>query len=246
MRKQATTRQYNFPDAELYVQCVEKLKFAVRDSAAIEQYTYSKEKLAAFQQQIQKFNQLPDDDELVGDQMVLTEKKNKAAEKLRNAIRGIMTRVQIKFSNRSGRYRKYGTTKMQTMTDAQLLFCGRRVARVAQQQLDFLADTGLNESQIAKVLDATRQFENTLHLHQDKIADRDIAVESRIEQGNKLYAELINICNVGKDLWADKDPKKYDNYVLYESNNEQKKKTKTTAAQKLPTKGQRKTAKSKI
>jgi hypothetical protein len=48
-------------------------------------------------------------------------------------------------------------------------------------------------------------------------------VERRVEKGNKLYEELITLCNIGKDIWAEKDPVRYENYCIYESNNEQKK-----------------------
>jgi hypothetical protein len=170
----------------------------------------------------EKFRALPDDDELVGDQMVTTEKKYSAAEKLKTAIRSLMTRVAMKYSNRSGRYRKFGTAKMGDMTDAQLLFCGRRVARVARQQIDFLAEVGVNENVIKRVTDACKNFETALNIQQDKVADRDISVERRVEQGNKLYQELIVLCNIGKDIWAEKDPVKYESYTIYESNNDQK------------------------
>ncbi|MEM1319831.1 MAG: hypothetical protein AAGG75_06210 [Bacteroidota bacterium] len=223
MKKQATNRQYNFPDADLYLQCMERIKYAARDLKRFEQYGYTAQRLKSFQALCDKFRKLPDDDELVGDQMLTTEKKYQAAEKLKTAIRSIMTRVAIKYSNRSGRYRKFGTAKMGDMTDAQLLFCGRRVARVARQQIDFLADVGVNESNITRVTEACRNFENALNIQQDKVADRDISVERRVEQGNKLYTEMIVLCNVGKDIWAESDPVKYEQYVIYESNNEQKK-----------------------
>jgi hypothetical protein len=71
-------------------------------------------------------------------------------------------------------------------------------------------------------VDAHQEFENALNIQQDKIADRDISVERRIEQGNKLYMELIVLCNIGKDIWAEKDPSKYESYTIYESNNDQK------------------------
>lgn len=222
MKKQAVHRQYNFPDADLYLQCLERIKYAVRDQKSFEQYGYGKDKLQAFKAICSKFRALPDDDELVGDQMITTEKKYNAAEKLKTAIRSVMTRVAIKYNNRSGRYRKFGTAKMGDMTDAQLLFCGRRVARVARQQIDFLADVGLNENNIKRVTDACSNFENALNIQQDKVADRDISVERRIEQGNKLYTELIVLCNIGKDIWAESDPIKYEQYTIYESNNDQK------------------------
>ncbi len=168
MKKQAVHRQYNFPDADLYLQSMERIKYAKRDLEQFTQYGYDKDRLARFLSLCDKFRQLPDDDELVGDQMLSTEKKYKAAERLKSAIRSIMTRVAIKYNNRSGRYRKFGTAKMGDMTDAQLLFCGRRVARVARQQIDFLAEMGVNENNIQKVVDSCRNFENALNIQQDK------------------------------------------------------------------------------
>ncbi len=222
MKKQASHRKYNFPDADLYLQSMERLKYAARDKKQFDQYGYRADRMKKFITMCDKFRGLPDDDELVGDQMVVTEKKYAAAEKLKTAIRSLMTRVAMKFNNRTGRYRKFGTAKIGDMTDAQLLFCGRRVARVARQQADFLNDVGVNENSILRVTDACRAFENALNIQQDKVADRDISVERRIDQGNALYDELVTLCNIGKDIWVETDLAKYENYTIYESNNDQK------------------------
>ncbi len=223
MKKQAMQRMHNFPDAELYMLCMQSIRHAHRDIEQFKQYGYALDKLTGFASQCERFKNLPDDDELVGDQMIVTEKKYEAAEKLKNAIRSIMTRVEMKYSNRSGRYRKFGTAKMGDMTDAQLLFCGRRVARVARIQADFLGDVGVSENQILRVLDACIAFENAINIQQDRVADRDIGVETRMEQGNFIYQKMVDVCNIGKDIWTDKDPVKYEQYCIYESNNEQKK-----------------------
>jgi hypothetical protein len=222
MKKQAGHRQYNFPDADLYTLCTQTIRNAHRDIEHFKQYGYALDKLTGFSTQCDKFKNLPDDDELVGDQMIVTEKKGDSSEKLKHAIRSIMTRVEMKYGNRSGRYRKFGTAKMGDMTDAQLLFCGRRVARVCRNQADFLSDVGVNENQIQRVLDACAAFETAMNIQQDKVADRDIAVEYRIEQGNKIYQLMIEASNVGKDIWVEKDPVKYEQYCVYESNNDQK------------------------
>ena len=222
MKKQSMHRQYNFPDADLYLQCMERIKYAHRDIDRFKQYGYGLDRLKNFSTMCDKFRALPDDDETIGDQMLTTEKKFAGAEKLKTAIRGIMTRVAMKYTNRSGRFRKFGTSKLGDMTDAQLLFCGRRVARVARQQHDFLAEVGVNENSIQRVTDACRNFENALNIQQDKVADRDISVEHRIDQGNKIYNELVTLCNIGKDVWVETDLAKYENYTIYESNNDQK------------------------
>jgi len=223
MKKQNSNRKYNFPDADLYLQSIERIRYAHRDIEYFKQYSYDAERLKKFVTMCEKFRALPDDDELVGDQMILTDKKYEAAEALKTAIRSLMTRVAMKFNNRTGRYRKFGTSKMGDMTDAQLIFCGRRVVRVARQQIDFLEDLGINEKVIGRIIEATKNFENSVNIQQDRVADRDIAVERRVEQGNKIYDELVLLCNIGKDIWVEKDATKYENYTIYESNNEQKK-----------------------
>jgi hypothetical protein len=213
---------YNVPDADLYVQCMEAMRNAHRDQTLFTQYNYSIDRLKGFKSLCDQFRNLTDDDELVGDQMITTEKKNTAADKLRASIRSIMTRVAMKFHDKTGRYRKFGTSKLGDMSDPQLLFCGRRVVRVARQQVDFLAETGLNENVIQRVVDACSEFENALNIQQDKLHDRDIAVERRMEIGNRIYTELVILCDIGKDIWAERDRIKYDQYCLYESNNDQK------------------------
>ncbi len=223
MKKQPGHRLYNVPDADLYVQCLEVIKNVHRDMEYFKQYSYDVERLKGFKATCDRFHALPDDDEMVGDQMIVTEKKDVASEKLKNAIRSVMTRVEIKFNNRTGRYRKFGTAKMGDMSDPQLLFCGRRVVRVARQQIDFFSEVGLTEKTISRVQDACQDFENAMNIQQDKVADRDISVERRMEIGNQIYNEMIIACNIGKDVWAEKDPIKYEQYVVYESNNEQKK-----------------------
>lgn len=226
MKKQNITREYNFPDADLYLQCKERILYIRRDLQEFESYAYLESKVNNFEYLCSKFSELPDDDELIGAQMEATEKKNIAKEKLKTAIRSVMTRVSNRYNPRSGHYRKFGTLKMNDMSDPKLLLCGRRVARVSGKLLDFLSDTGLMQNHIDAVVQTSADFELAIHHQQDKISDRDIAVEQRIELGNVLYRELVLVCNIGKDIWYEKNRIKYDNYTIYESNNEQKKKRK--------------------
>lgn len=222
MKKQAIHRKHNYPDADLHQQVMERLRYAHRDLAQFEQYNYGMDKMVKLKSLADRFRDIPDDDELVGEQMLLSEKKYKASDDLQAAIRSLMTRVALKFNNRTGRYRKFGAGKLGDMTDAQLIFCARRVVRVARQQIDFLEDVGVNERLLGRISDACLAFENAVNLQQDKVADRDIGVERRVELGNELYDELVVLCNIGKDIWDNKDKAKYENYCLYESNNDQK------------------------
>ena len=222
MKKQASNRMYNYPDSELYIQCIEHIKLAKRDIEDFDTYSYDANRLAKFEEACEKFAELPDDDELLGIQMQMTEKKAEVMNQLKIAIRSVMTRVAMKYHNKSGRYRRFGTRKMGDMSDAQLAFCGRRVVRVGSQLLPFLSEVGLTQTVLDKVSEAVIAFENAIHLQKDKVSDRDIMVEKRTDLGNQLYQELIVLCNIGKDVWIDRDVVKYEQYVIYESNADQK------------------------
>lgn len=230
MKKQSVTRDYNFSDAELYTQSLERIQYLRRDKAKFESYAFVETKMKAFELLVKKLGEMPDDNELVGDQMLSTQKKNDAAEALKTAIRTVMTRVAVKIDVKSGRYRKFGTHKMNDMSDANLLLCGLRVARVAEQMIHILDGSGLRQVLIDRIRQSAKAFETSLHIQFDKIADRDISVEKRVELCNRIYQELVIICNIGKDIWAEKNRSKYENYTLYESNNEQKKARKKATA----------------
>lgn len=226
MKKQPGNRNYNATDADLYLRSMDTLRNAHRDLEHFKKYGVGEERLRTFKSMVDQFGSLPDDEEFVGDQMIATEKKAQAADNLKAAIRSMMTRVGSKYHNRTGRYRKFGTRRMKDMSDPQLLFCGRRVARVARQQIDFLADTGVNEGLIQRILDACAALETAMNVQQDKWHDRDIAVERRMDQGNKIYKEMVALCDIGKDIWINDDVVKYEQYVIYESNFEEKKERK--------------------
>ena len=41
-----------------------------------------------------------------------------------------------------------------------------------------------------------------------------------------MYSELVVLADIGKDIWAERDPVKYEQYCLYESNADQKRERK--------------------
>jgi hypothetical protein len=243
MKKQLENREYNFPDADLYAQCMERLKYAKRDITVFISYAYTEAKMKIFEDMCKEFAELPNDDELVGEQMEATQRKNDVRELLKTAIRTVMTRVESLYPTHSGKYRKFGTVKINEMTDPQLLLCARRVVRVAYSLIDILSEFGLRLTHLDKVHETVTAFELSLNVQMDKVADRDISVEKRVEMGNRMYKEMILLSNIGKDIWVEKDLHKYQNYVIYESNNEQKKVRKSKLKQAAETKNTADTSK---
>ena len=75
MKKQPGHRLYNVPDADLYLQCMETIKNVHRDLEYFKPYGYDIEKLKSFRTICDRMHALPDDDEMVGDQMLSQRRK---------------------------------------------------------------------------------------------------------------------------------------------------------------------------
>ena len=44
-----------------------------------------------------------------------------------------------------------------------------------------------------------------------------MATDVRIDLANKMYNELVIMCQVGKNVWRNTSPVKYEDYVIYQT-----------------------------
>src|SRR3954469_5323724 len=114
-------RHYNITDAELCIRSKSLISFIKRDAAQFLDFGITDESTDDYMAAIDAFSELPDDAEITSSQAEATQLKDAAAEALRIAIRNIMGRVQLKFGNRSARYKQFGTSLLSVQTDAELM-----------------------------------------------------------------------------------------------------------------------------
>lgn len=128
-----------------------------------------------------------------------------------------MTKAENRFGLQSARYKKYGTEALSRFDDANLIICARRVARVATTDLPLLSPSpyGLTATHITDVRNKANEVETALITQKERIGDRDILQEDRVEMGNKLYDSLVAYCNTGKNIWETRDVAKYNDYIIY-------------------------------
>ena len=61
------------------------------------------------------------------------------------------------------------------------------------------------------------EFLARLGEQQDAKAARDRAADARILAANALYEELMDLCGIGKALYATTDARRYQDYVVSEA-----------------------------
>ena len=208
-------RDYNFSDARLVNLTNEKINFAERDETQFTQYGFTPIHRTALQTFCDNFENLPDDMEFESDKMIATEEKQEARQKLEIWTRQIMQRVETAFGLKSGQYRRFGTKGLSKQSDDQLHKTGNRVVRCANHYFSQLSAFGLTQAMINGYRDLVQLYEERLEVVKDKISDRDIATQQRIEMGNTLYSRLMGMCGMGKTIWEDASEAHYNDYVIY-------------------------------
>ena len=215
MKKKEVVRDYNFSDGRLVTIVNEKIAYIRRDEAQFDSYGIKADMVDALERQTNEFSDTATDVELVADQTEVTAAKDVIVANLQVAIRGVMSRVVLKYPVESAKYRKFGTEALSKQSDAELLVIAARVFRVGTEMLPELEEHGLT----ARMLDDVNGFRGELQQElvdmKLKIADRDIEQESRVEAGNAIYATLIKYTNTGQSIWESKNVAKYNDYVVY-------------------------------
>ena len=87
-----------------------------------------------------------------------------------------------------------------------------------------LAHHGANIAILAKTDIAHSKLPGTIYTAAKEIENfgvkvipikTDIRFDDQVEKAiNKIYQEFVTLCNIGKDIWAEIDPVKYENYTV--------------------------------
>lgn len=217
MKKREVVRNYKFSDGRLVTISNEKIAFIRRDAAEFVGYGITAALVDALESRTNVFSEGVTDVELVGDQTEVTIGKDALADQLQEAIRGVMSRVVLKYDEKSATYRKFGTEALSQQSDAELLVVASRVFKVGTTMLADLTVHGLTAVMLSNVKAVRGQLEEELVSMKLKIADRDIEQESRVEAGNEIYTALVKYTKTGRSIWASSNVAKYNDYVIYDT-----------------------------
>ncbi|PDS24706.1 hypothetical protein [Flavobacterium branchiophilum] len=221
MKKKEIIRSYHFPDAVLVTTSNAKIAFMERDAVQFTDYGITPDMVADLKASVIAFSDFSTDIESLNDQTDATASKDAKAAELKQELTSLMSRVAAKYTVKSAKYRKFGAGNISQKTDADLLLTAKRVIRVATPMLSELATNGVTAQMLTTITTHANSFENLLIDKEIKVGDRDIQQEDRVEAGNLVYADLIKYCGIGQAIWAATDVAKYNDYVVYNTQNGQ-------------------------
>ncbi len=221
MKKKEVIRNYHFPDAELVAISNVKIAHMERDHVEFSDYGISPTMVAALKTKVTAFSNFSTDIELLSDQTEATAAKDAKAAELRQEITNVMSRVEAKYGLKSAKYKKFGADAISQKTDANLYITAKRVVKVGTSLLSDLAANGVTAAMLTAISTHATNFELLLIDKEVKVTDRDIEQEDRVEAGNSLYADLVKYTSIGQSIWAATDVAKYNDYIVYNTDNGQ-------------------------
>ena len=115
---------------------------------------------------------------------------------------------------RSATYKMFGSSGLDSASDADLYVGLLRVGRLGRARQKDYAKAGLTPALLDTLAASTTEFLTRMGEQQDAESDRDHAADGRMLAANTLYTELIALCAAGKALFATTDARKFEDYVV--------------------------------
>jgi len=213
MTKQNETRHYPFADADLTPNAKGLSTSINRDMTDFAGRNITNVTLADLEILIDDFDNMPTDKELLGEWMAATDVKNKTMEDVKIAIRPIRNMAELVYKGK-GKYTSFGFEDMAHMSGNDLYQLVKRVVRVGTKCLAELSTQGLTQAQLTDLQNMATLLDTQIDNAEDKQETRDLETQQRIQKGNALWDKMVELASIGKSIYVDTNPAKYNDYVL--------------------------------
>ncbi|GAB3849960.1 hypothetical protein GCM10028822_14640 [Hymenobacter terrigena] len=214
MRQTQPVALFHMPQSELIKVSFDKHNFLQRDAAELAPRGVDAARLKAFEKLRAEFEVLPTDIELDGAKQEATLAKEKVQARAITELQALMGIVGTVHDARSASYKMFGSGGLSNGPEAELYVGLLRVVRVGRAHLAEYAAKGLTADMLDTLAASAAEFLELLGKQQDAETARGRAADVRIVAGNALYEELIDLCAIGKALYATTDARKYADYVV--------------------------------
>ncbi|MES2574393.1 MAG: hypothetical protein V4572_05595 [Bacteroidota bacterium] len=209
-------RKYIFSDADLIIKGKEKISFMRRDYTAFALFGITEIRITELERALTAFSEKVTDIEAKNNQTEVTQTKNAKGEELKTAIRNVMQRIELVFGKNSAQYRQSGSKALSKKSDSEVLIAAKVLVQRSTIHLQELMNTGITTAMLDNIIVLCNDFEELIHEQNDKIWERNFLKENRIEQGNAIYATLIQYTAIGFEIWQNNNVARYNDYIIYD------------------------------
>ena len=208
-------RNYNLADADLCVFASNLVAKMTRDLLDLKNFGVTAQNITELETLGNVFETFPSDDYFIGTVMIATDAKLAIFDQIREVIRNMATRVELKWGLDSGQYRVLGVTGMTRFDENKLLLKSRAMHETMTKYLADLAAFGLTQAELDAWEALNESCETAMRTQSLAQSERDDSTNNRIKAGNALYEKVAEYCEIGKRVYVKTNPAKYNDYIIY-------------------------------
>ena len=208
-------RNYNLADADLCVFASNLAAKMTRDLLDLKNFGVTAQNITDLETLGNVFETFPSDDYFIGTVMIATDAKLAIFDQIREVIRNMATRVELKWGLDSGQYRILGAAGMTRFDENKLLLKSRAMHETMTKYLADLAAFGLTQAELDAWEALNESCETAMRTQSLAQSERDDSTNNRIKAGNALYEKVAEYCEIGKRVYVKTNPAKYNDYIIY-------------------------------
>jgi hypothetical protein len=189
-----------------------------RDVHEFVKYGYSETISDTVREKTEQFKSILPDMYWEGQKTLSTNSKDQCRGKLVEILGEIAFKAKLALGADSKEYATFRFSGMDRQSDQQLVLYSKHVCKTAEFFTEQLSTRNVTESILAQAEVATTALDNAIDKQTEAIALREQKSVERLSLGNELYELILELCEVGKRIWENKNEAFYHDYVLYGSN----------------------------
>jgi hypothetical protein len=218
-------RHFNFSYHELYEQCLEKLTYFLEDIDELSKIGFTSERVQKFKTSI---DQLAETKEEILFIKIITEKtlyKDTKRKQLEKNIEEIIRIVQYSLVNKPSISKSFGFYGAKRLCDKELILAVENLVEKATKHFILLEASGLQFEKIQQLYTLKEEFRDLIESIEVEADQQFRNGSEKLRIGNALYDEMVTLCMLAGNYFEDKDFQKYTNYVIYNLNSSEQRRS---------------------
>jgi len=206
--------------ANLYDLGKVKIAFAKRDAMRFNEFGYNSDKITQIETDIEQLRTISRDGELLAEQVLTTDRRNKKDVEVRNFIRKIQVRLDQVYSSTNPTFLSiFKISDLSKISYSELVLEGERIVRMARNYMTELEAVGLTEILISELETMITELHDVALEMKIKVTERDYSAGERLQTANNVYNSIFKLCQIGKTIWLNENESHYNDYIIYETQN---------------------------
>jgi hypothetical protein len=193
------------------------ITYARRDIEIMKGYGVNEAFINTLETDNNRLKDTPTDEELQEVVSLVTRDKDLKAEQVRSYIRSFMVRAKNVFGADSAELKGFSAMDLSRMNDNELVRTGRAVKRMSLNKLDMLSGKGLTAELVEAFGVQVEEFDHVIDDFNDAYNAYHEGTASRHKLALKVYNQVSEIFDYGKNYWRGKSELRFADYVIFDT-----------------------------